>query len=242
MFIDLHCHILPKLDDGAESMAEACELIRLACDAGTKIMAATPHYNNSLQCSSLLTKEAIMDSFRGLKTALQNENIPVSVYLGSEFLADNKTEHICNKDSIIPINGTRYVLTEFYFDEQMKNIFRYVDILLSAGYIPIIAHPERYSFFADDKNAIYALLEKGCKIQINKGSPSGRYGVSPMQMSEWLLFNDFVHLIASDCHNSSSRNADMGEIYPYLLDKFSVEKITRLMHDNPKRILLDADI
>ena len=116
----------------------------------------------------------------------------------------------------------------------------YTDVLMSYGYIPVIAHPERYKGLS--QNDYFSLINKGCKFQLNKNSILGKNGQTPNDLSCWMLQNDFVHVIASDCHNSTSRNADLSELYVQLLDKYSPDKINNWMHDNQKRILLDRNI
>lgn len=240
MFIDMHCHILPGVDDGAESFEKACELIIQGAESGTTVMTVTPHYNNPDKQNGKYNKQLIADAYKQLKSALKNKDIPVTLLLGSEILADNNLGVLQKNDGIIPINGSRYILVEFHFDEDIRNVHRYVDEIISFGLIPVLAHPERYSFFLNED--IEYLVNKGCKIQINKDSPLGKYGTSAQRFSHFLLKNDLVHLIASDCHDVNYRNADMSDIYKWLSERFTAEKIAILTHDNPKSILLDRNI
>lgn len=242
MFIDLHCHILPSIDDGADSISESLEIISGAYNTGTTVMVATPHSNNNSKCPFPVTRAGLNDAYKSLTSIIADNNISVKLFLGAELQADENLEYLYRTNEIVTINGSRYVLVEFYFDEDIRNVYKYTDQLLSMGFVPIIAHPERYDFFDDTKSDIYKLLNMGCKIQINKGSPLGSYGRYSKELALWMLNNDFVHLIASDCHSASRRNADMSELYVWMLDKFSQNRINGLLHDNPKRILLDMNI
>ena len=114
--------------------------------------------------------------------------------------------------------------------------------MISFGYIPLIAHPERYNIFSDSYERIFDLLKLGCRFQINKGSPLGRYGESAQKIALRMLNDNIVHVISSDCHSPSNRNSDMSEIYEWLLGKYPLDKITEWTHDNAKRILLDLNI
>ena len=241
MFIDMHCHILPGLDDGADTMDEACELISQACSSGSTIAVATPHFNNISQGSVHCNKDRIVEMYKTLRDEVQKRNIPITLFLGSEILLDDSIDYLYKHDKLITVNGSRYILVEFNFNEKIENVYLYIDKLLSFGLIPVIAHPERYLFYHDPIHDIYRMINSGCKIQINKDSPLGNYGTKAQNLSINLLENDFVHMIASDCHNVNQRNADMGVIYSWLLERFKVEKITQLLHDNPKRILLDSE-
>ena len=240
MFIDIHSHILPMLDDGAGSLLEACEIARRAYESGTDAMVATPHYLNPSKCMRQNDAQSIKRAFRELKEELAFRNIPLKMFLGAELLGSEFD--ITEKRELITINCSRYILVEFYFDDSIENALRCVNELLSLGLIPVIAHPERYGFFAESPVDVYRFLSKGCLFQINKDSPLGLYGQHAAELSVWLLNNDVVHVIAGDCHNDSFRNADMSGIYHFLLNRRSKEKIDMWLHDNPKRILLDKDI
>lgn len=242
MFIDMHCHILPGIDDGAESFKKSCDLIMQASSCGSTVITVTPHYNNRAKCASVCTKNHIVDVYKSLKNYIFDMDIPVNILLGSEMLVNDNIDFLYKHDELITLNGSRYILVEFPFDENIVNINSGIEKLLSWGLIPVIAHPERYLVFENNPQELIGLFNKDCKLQINKDSPLGKYGSASQASAIWLLKNDMVHLIASDCHDISHRNADMGDIYTWMLDRFPQKKIMQLMHDNPKRILLDEAI
>lgn len=242
MFIDMHCHILPGMDDGADSAGESIELITEALNSGTDAMLATPHYLNPRQCSRNNNRDTILCAFRELKSLLKENNVPVSLYLGAETLLTPYFEEFYSESDIITVNRTDYILVEFPFDERISVVLRHIDFLFSLGLIPIIAHPERYMFFQSSPNDVRSVLNRGCIFQLNKGSPTGKYGAAAQKLSVWLLDNDFVHIIASDCHSPDRRGADMGDIYNYMIARYSGNKINSLLHDNPKRVLLGEKI
>lgn len=242
MFIDIHCHILPGVDDGADSFDEACEMIKIAKAVGTTIMVATPHFNNRAQCRSGINKQIILDRYKSLKEIVVQNEIGVNLFLGSELLVNGNFSHLYKTDNILTVNGTRYLLVEFNFDEKIYNVRNYIDEIISYGFIPVIAHPERYHFFSESYDEIYRILSKGCLFQVNKGSPLNKYGETACRISKWLLNNDMVHLFACDSHGVSHRNADMSELYEWLVDLYPISKINKWVHDNPKRILLDMNI
>ena len=239
MFIDMHCHILPGLDDGAESVNDFREMASLAYDGGTTIMVATPHYMNSAQCTAANSKESILRTYRLMKEETQRNNIPINLYLGSEMLCGAGVNELYSENKLITINNTRYILVEFRFDDDIHHVEFCLNSLISCGLVPIIAHPERYTFFRDYPYGIYKCIEMGCKMQINKGSVFGKYGEYPKKYAKWLLSNNLVHLIASDCHDTVSRTPYMGDIYEWMLTRFSRDRINELLHDNQKKILLD---
>ncbi len=239
MFIDIHSHVLPGVDDGAETFNDACEIMQQAYASGTTVMTVTPHYNNISQCHKRLKKQEAVEKYRELKKAAAEKGIPVTLFLGSELLVDENIDYMFRHDEFITLNGSRYMLTEFAFDKDIKEVSSHIDSLLSYGIVPVIAHPERYNFFINNYSAIIDTVEKGCIFQINKGSPLGQYGPDSQETAIWMLNNDCVHVIASDCHSSTLRNSDMSDIYSWMLERFDRSRIIELMHDNPKRILLD---
>lgn len=239
MFIDIHSHILPGLDDGADTLVEACEMISQAAISGTSIIVATPHFNNHNQTHQIIDKNIVLDSYKNLKRVVSEKKLGVNLYLGSELLLDEFFYSSLKKDDLITINGSRYILVEFIFDDIISNAYKYTNKILSMGLIPVIAHPERYDFFTQSFSSVYRFLNDGCIFQINKGSPLGKYGEKAQALSKWLLDNDFCKIIAGDSHSVNFRNANMTQIYEWLIDKYDYSKINALMHDNPKRILLD---
>ena len=236
----MHCHILPNVDDGADSMSVAAEIINSAYKTGTRIMIVTPHYNYPEKVKYHNNKSELTEEYRKLAELMSQQIAGMKFFLGSELLANDNIGDLYKNNELITINGSRYILTEFYFNENIKNVNRYTNQLISMGLTPIIAHPERYGFLQNLRD-VENLLNKGCKIQINKDSVLGRYGIKPKESAIRMLNNDYVHFIASDCHNTSSRNADLSELYIKLLENFSQKKINDLFHDNQKRVLLDVE-
>lgn len=242
MFIDMHCHILPGVDDGAEDMQEACELIRQAADGGTTVMLATPHYRNPDRCARGNDKETIQAAYRALKQELTRQEIPVSLYLGCEWLGAPDGRSLFENNRLITMNGSDYILVEFLFDESLASVSSCLRQLIACGLRPVIAHPERYAFLKSEPYAVFDFLKMGCKLQVNKGSPLGLYGAHAKTYAEWLLDHDLAHFVASDCHDPYHRNADMGDVYHWMIHRYSEQKIKLLLHDNPKRILLNQPI
>ncbi len=241
MFIDMHCHILPHIDDGADSSLDALEIISGAQRTGTKIMVVTPHYNYPEKIRHNISKSELTEKYKEFIAEINKHVNGMKFFLGSELLANEKITEIYRDNEFISVNGSRYILTEFYFNENVRNVYTYIEKLCSFGFTPIIAHPERYSFM-QEQHFIENLLNKGCKIQANKGSLLGHYGTKAKDNALKLLYNDYIHIIASDCHNPTSRNADMSELYVKMLEKFPQSKINKLFHDNPKRVLLDIEL
>lgn len=233
---------MPYVDDGAESMEEAVEIIKNAYAGGTTAMVLTPHYFNGKRSFVESKRSIIIEHYKMIKSAAAEKNIKINLYLGSEMLRNSDFNEIFKRGDVITINGSRYLLTEFYFNDAIENMLDYIEKIRSCGLIPIIAHPERYdAVFTFPENA-YRFLSRDCLLQINKGSLLGHFGKKEADCAKWLLKNDLAHVIASDCHGAIGRNGDMSDIYQWLVYVLPKSKIDKLLHDNPKRILLDMNV
>lgn len=239
MFIDAHCHILPALDDGAENLNESCEIIMDAYRSGVGVMIATPHYKNKLQCSPENNKFNIFLTYRNLKQEIKKRDIPVNIFLGSEMLCGNDLKRLYDDNEFITINNSRYILVEFPFDDDIRRVEYSLNTLLSLGLVPVIAHPERYFFLMDNPDKIFSFANMGCKIQVNKGSILGKYGENAKNFSRRLLYNNLADIIASDCHDTAARDSDMTDACQYLVERYPWDYIKTVLHDNPKKMLLD---
>ena len=170
--IDIHCHILPHVDDGAETMEEARQILEEAYKQGVRYIIATPHYRPEMFESSM---RRVLDSYRRLSDIAREAGVRIS--LGCEYYLNEKmVSHFKNK--VRPtMAGSKYVLCEFSTNDLFPTIRNYVYELTIHGYKPIIAHAERY-FCCRELENIRELKALGAYIQLNAGSVSGEEAVS----------------------------------------------------------------
>jgi protein-tyrosine phosphatase len=201
-FIDLHFHILPGVDDGAKDMMMAVEMARLALEDGVETIVATPHPNDSGIGSPSVTLEAIAR----LRLALQEHNLAdLKVLPGAEcFFSPETVEHL-KHGQLLTINQTRYVLVEFHHVIAPVNIENALFRLRSNGYVPVIAHPERYKYVQTNLEWLAKLVKQGCLVQLTAGAFYGRFGKNCQKSAEQILSNNLAHLVASDAHNTQIR-------------------------------------
>ena len=242
MFIDIHCHVMPNVDDGPESTEEALKIMKQAYAGGTRAMVLTPHYFNDSRSIAESNRSVIVRHYKNIKSAAAENNIKINLFLGSEMLRRSDFDEILKKGDVITINGSRYILTEFYFDDGIEDMLTHIEKIRSCGLIPIIAHPERYEAVYNFPENAYRFLSRDCLLQVNKGSFLGKFGIKEADCAKWLLGNGLVHIIASDCHGTVIRDADMSDIYQWLAGVLPKSKTDELLHDNPKKILLDMSI
>ncbi len=197
--VDAHFHILPGVDDGAKDLPMALEMARLALADGVKTVIATPHPDPATGLGSQKYTSELVQNFNlrlhehGLG-ALQV--VPgVECYLTPEVLADLRS------GKLITLNGSRYVLIEFHTQIAPVNIEYTMYELRNAGYVPIIAHPERYNYVQQDFDWLARLVRLGCLSQVTAGAFYGRFGTRCQNAAEGILGRHLAHLLASDAHN-----------------------------------------
>ena len=239
--IDLHCHILPGVDDGAASEEESCMMARMAAESGVTALAATPHCGVPGQFENF-ADERLMDRFSALERLLEREHVPLRLYTGMEVFVTEQTPRHLREGRLLTLGGSRYLLVEFGFDEEPDFAERMLGELLEAGVVPVVAHPERYHFVQPQPACLLRWAEMGCALQVNKGSLLGRFGRRAAQAARWCLGEGCVHLLGSDAHSPWRRTPRMEEAWTYTADFDSPEIADFLLRDNPRRILEDQPI
>ena len=239
--IDTHIHILPNLDDGANSMDEAINMAKLAFDSGVKAMVVTPH-SNQINGFKNYNGNNLIDTFRRFKNELIKHKIDLKIYLGMEILASNDLVEKIINNKVIGLNKSRYYLIEFYFDDTVSDIEMILKEILKIGKIPLIAHPERYVNVQKEPWIIYRWLILGCLIQINKGCILGHFGKNTQITAKKLLDYRLVTVVASDGHSSMYRRPNMNEIQDYLELNYGIEYADKLLYMHPKAIIENKKI
>lgn len=234
--IDIHCHILPVFDDGSASMAESLTMARMAAASGVTGIVTTSHFPG--QPASIRRLKLLLDRFSALDKALQDERIPVKLYLGAEILCLPETPLLAQKHALPTIGDTNYLLTEFNFGEPGSYMTQMLEMLIDAGYRPIVAHPERYECVQRDPRLARDWFEDmNCVLQLNKGSILGAFGSRVQQTSHLLLEQGLVHVIASDAHGAEKRTPHMGQLRQWLNAHCDPEYARILLERNPARII-----
>lgn len=199
--IDFHTHILPNVDDGSKSVEETFNLIKEAKSVGFDSIISTSHYIEEYYEVGVEERKAWIN---GLSQALEKENIDVNLYLGNEVYFSENIMKLLKENRITTINNTDYILFEFPMNVKPMNIYDVVYEMLSNKLIPVLAHPERYSFVHKDPNLICELMETGVLMQCNYGSIIGQYGERAQIIAKKLFENNMVHFLGSDVHRQNS--------------------------------------
>ena len=236
---DLHTHLLPGVDDGARTMEDALQMLRNAAASDVEQLAVTPHCNRPCEICNYLD-DSLLDRFLQLQQAAKD--IPVRLVLGSEVLVDELLPQLLRQKKIPTINGSRYLLTEFPVDATPGFFQNMLQSILEIGYIPLIAHPERYISVCQMPQIVVPWLDMGCHLQLTGGSILGEYGKTVQRTAVYLLQQDLVACVASDAHGLHHRSNFLLDVYDHLSLRYSKHYAGCLMYENPMGICCDNDI
>lgn len=228
--IDLHSHILPELDDGAQTLDESLAMAQIAVESGVKTMVATPHctYDRA---------EEVLESYRLLCSALQETGIPLKLYLGMEIYGTADTLRLLKSNKLLTINGSRYPLIEFDFLSSGEEETEILQELTQAGFVPVVAHPERYLYLQQEPQIANVWKKMGCLFQVNRGSLLGRFGSDAQELAFALIDRGFASVVASDAHSPRRRTPWLTDVRNMLNREFSPEASKELLRYFPSLIL-----
>ncbi len=239
--VDIHSHILPGVDDGADVITEALDMARLAVSGGTKAMVVTPHCNIPHMFENYAGEE-LSGKFNDFKNAIAKAGIPLRVYQGAEVFVTDDIIQLISKGKLNTINNGRYMLVEFAFGEHPGYMEEILGRIMTEGIVPVVAHPERYYATFDYPEMIYNWVRMGCRIQVNKGSLLGRFGREVEVLSRVLLGHRLVHCIASDAHASWKRTPYLADVKEHVTNLYNSEYADVLLKYNPHRIVMDKEL
>ena len=194
---ELHCHIIPAVDDGSASLEDSLELCTRLKALGVNKILATPHCTESTFEN---TVETIEPQFNSLVEGLASSGVDIELHFSFEYRIDDNFLNIFKNKLIKPLPGN-YVLVENSFIQPSWNLENLLYELKLQGYIPILAHPERYLYYASDKSIYTKLYDQGTLFQINLLSFAGFYGKNVQRTALWMLEKGYVDFIGTDCHN-----------------------------------------
>lgn len=216
-FVDVHSHILPGLDDGSHSMDQSLRMLEIACKEGIAVMIATPHNMPGKGCPSRATVEK---KYKQLVSAVQEAGLPITILPGTEYFYRQEVAELFEQEEGITLGGTDKVLIEFDPSADKKYIRNAVREFLALGYVPVIAHVERYLHLMEKHfDAIAEMRKMGALIQVNAASVTGDNGWKTRQAVRTMLKLGLVDLVGSDAHSDGHRAPRMKECADYLYKK-----------------------
>lgn len=235
--IDLHCHILPGIDDGAHDLAMSLDMARLFVDQGVSHVACTPHILPGLYHN---TGPQIRQAVLALQSALAQSDIPLTLVTGADnhvtpdFVAGLRSGHL------LTIADTRYVLVEPPHHVAPPQLDVMFFNLLVAGYVPILTHPERLTWIEQRYDLMRQLASRGVWMQITAGSLVGRFGRRARYWAERMVDEGLVHLLATDAHDPVRRPPELAEGRRRVALRVGEREADHMVMTRPAAILLDT--
>ena len=234
--IDLHIHILPGLDDGAETMEDALEMARISAESGVDTVVASSHGNfDGYEPEELY--ERYERKFQTFQERLSEEKIPLKVCRGMEWLVNDRLLRYIRERKLPTINGGGYLLVEFWFDSSRRYVMSALEKLSEAGYKLVLAHPERYDFVRRSPEILIELYRQEIILQVNKGSLRGEFGRGAFRAADYMLAKGLAGAVASDAHDPVLRSPELEETARILDLHYGGDASEILLEETPLYIL-----
>lgn len=232
MMIDIHSHLVYNVDDGSKSIEDTIHMLKEAKKAGFTDVICTPHYMEDyyeVSCDEVASK---ISKMRDLA-----DGINIKIHQGNEIYANENIINYINSKQATSLNNSRYVLIEFPMQNEPINMDQVIYLLLQAGKVPIVAHPERYSYVRENPNMLLEYIEQGVLFQTNYGSIIGMYGNEIKETAKRLLTHNMIHFLGSDNHRVNTVYKHVPEALKTLEKWIGEDKVQELTTDNPECIL-----
>lgn len=224
--IDIHCHILYGLDDGASSLEESIEMARQAVQDGVSHVFATPHFT----VTHFTHQEVVRKKVNELQQAIDEQGIKLTVHPGNEVRLESLDflyEHIQHNSFHYLGENDKFILLEQRWSEYDPKITEAVNFFVIKGITPIIAHPERHPYIRQQPELLDQLIESGAWTQVSVDSMLGKNGEKAREFSMTLLDNDLIHTIASDAHNTV-RKINLSVGYDIIQERAGHERVLQI--------------
>jgi protein-tyrosine phosphatase len=232
--IDIHCHILPEIDDGAESIETSLKMLKIAEDDGTKTIIATPHYYTGMY---EVAYNDIINHVKFLNEKAKKNNINIEILPGQEVFLNKYTINLYKQGVIGTLNNTKYMLVELPFDEIPKNALDILYELKILGITPILAHPERYLYIVKKHSIANQFIEEGCLFQLNSGSINGLFGKDVQKTAETILRHRMYHFVSSDAHTINKRCPGLKKSFDTILQ---IDKeLVKMLENNVEMCIMN---
>lgn len=230
--IDMHCHILPALDDGASSLKESLATLREAKRLGIHEIILTPHHypDKHLPVNSILQTKSILED------AIRQNNIGIKLYTGQECFYHTELPELLDRGDVLTLADSKYVLVEFSEDVSFREILYGIRQLKEAGYEPILAHYERYRSLMK-KGMVAKLKKEDILLQMNFDTVQRQYGLLRRNSFHEDIKKGYVDFMASDCHGMKFRKYYIEPTLEWLKQNTTPDMMKKILFDNPQKII-----
>lgn len=234
--IDVHCHIIPGVDDGPDQIEKSIEMLKMAERDGIRKIIATPHRNHPMG----YPKGNVQEQFDALKNAAKDAGIDVDLYLGAEQYIGK--EDVFKTFEAFPLFDGRYLLVEFKTHIDLESILAIIYELRIKGFRPIVAHVEMYPTIIGNDESISKIKAEGGLIQITASSLMGVAGKKIASKLTNAVKKGLVDFVATDAHGLNKRAPVLSDAYKYVQKNAGMEIANRIFSDNPSKLMLGEEI
>jgi len=233
---DIHCHLLPNVDDGPRSWDICLQMCEMAQADGIEHIVATPHANDEFQYDREVLSRMLDELSQRVSGKLQL-SLGCDFHLSYENLVD-----VLKNPSQYTIAGTNYLLVELSDFSVPPSVSQSLHRLLATGVVPIITHPERNLVLQNNRRCVLEWVEDGCLVQITANSLTGRWGRDAQQTAEWLMKHAAAHVLATDAHGVGSRPPILSEGLLAAERILGVSAARALVYDNPRAVIYGESV
>lgn len=237
--IDIHSHLLFNLDDGAKNIEESIKILEELNKVGITHVFATTHYKQEIYEPN---KEDYVRKLKELNIEANKLNLDIKVLPGNEIKIFDDMIYKLNNKEINTLNNSKYVLIELPMNFPAMFLEDTIIELQNEGYVPIIAHPERYTYIQKNPFKLLQLIDMGVLFQLNLGSLIGKYGIKAEKTAITLLKHNMVHFLATDAHKSENLCIDVQKAIKIAEKIIGKEMLDYLTDENPRLVLNNENI
>lgn len=230
--IDIHCHRLFQVDDGSKSLEESVEMLRIAKEQKITAVILTPHYRHGMFGYQ---KNEVDANFAALQPYAAK--LGIDLHLGTEYHVNSRMMEAFSSGRCHTLAGSRYILTEYSGTSEYTFVEQMTQEAIRYGYIPVIAHVERYRCIVEQPERAAQLQRLGAWIQVNADAVLGLEGWGPKHFCKRLLKEGWVDVVASDCHGIRERACHLDKCYALIEKKYGHARAEELFCENPGQIL-----
>lgn len=234
-YIDVHCHVLPGVDDGSQNMDDTLKMLKTAEKNGISDMIVTPHYKQGRVGTP---RKVIGEMIEEVEKHARLSGINVKLHPGTEIYYNSSLEEKLEEGWLARMNDTDYVLVEFSPFETFPYVKNAIDDVFSLGYRPILAHVERYRCMLGSVENVRTLSGMGCKIQVNASSVAGDFGFIVKRFIKKLLKEQLVDYLGTDAHDPDRRSPEMDKCAEVIRKICDPDYADAVLFGNAKRDLL----
>jgi protein-tyrosine phosphatase len=233
-FVDIHCHLLPELDDGARSSDEALAMAEMASADGISTIVATPHQLGNFAANR---GDEIREQAEHFQATLRKKKIPLKVFPGADVRIEPGMIGKIRAGEVLTLaDRGRHVLLELPHEVYLP-LERLLVELKGAGLAGILSHPERNQGILGQPGVVHSLVGAGCLIQVTAGSLTGAFGSRVRNLAEWLVKQGLVHFVSTDAHSPRSRPPLLGEAFARVVELAGRSLAEELFCGNPAAVV-----